>query len=341
MDGDSEDDFGHGDDSFLDIVANLVGVMIILVVVLGVQSSKFVKASLDKTAADEIHKTLAEPTRVAEAYLQEVQKHEKELALYGMETQYREIERNKVLENNLILKEKINQLTASLDESRKQQIENFQVVTELEQKRNQLSIVLNDALSVANSENNAPIVLQHLPTPMARTVFTKELHLMVKQGRIAVIPWDPLVDALKKRVSNMVNSSSSSRKDRIRDQLGPIDGFIMEFSLVRKRGLMSNGYAQSIGELLSLEKFEIDATDEVVFESVAQAMSDGGRLAIELTRYNARDIVPTAWVYPDSFDAYRELKDVLFQRGFLSAARPIPEGVRIGAAPTGTKSVAQ
>ncbi len=341
MDSDSEDDLGHGDDSFLDIVANLVGVMIILVVVLGVQSSKFVKASLDKKAADEIHEKLDEPTRVAESYLQEVQKHEKELTLYDMETQYRQIERDKVLENNLILKGKIDQWTASLDESRKHQVAKLQEVIELEQKRNQLSLSLSDALSDSKSQVTEPIVLQHLPTPMARTVFTKELHLMLSQGKIAVIPWDSLVDALKRRVSNMVSSSSSPRKDRLRDHLGPIDGFVMEFSLVRKRGLMSNGYAQSVGELLSLEKFEIDATDEVVFESVAQSMSDAGRLAIELTRYNAREIVPTVWVYPDSFEAYRDLKDVLFQRGYLSAARPIPEGVRIGAAPTGTKSVAQ
>jgi len=93
--------------------------------------------------------------------------------------------------------------------------------------------------------------------------------------------------------------------------------------------------------LLSLEKFEIDATSEVVFESVAQSMSDTGRLAIELTRYSAREIVPTVWVYPDSFEKYRQLKDVLFKQGFLSSARPIPEGVRIGAAPTGSRSIAQ
>ena len=49
----------------------------------------------------------------------------------------------------------------------------------------------------------------------------------------------------------------------------------------------------------------------------------------------------TVWVYPESFGEFRKLKERLFQEGFLCAARPLPENMRIGASPRGSSSAAQ
>jgi hypothetical protein len=49
----------------------------------------------------------------------------------------------------------------------------------------------------------------------------------------------------------------------------------------------------------------------------------------------------TIWTYPDSFDEFRKLKKILYQQGYAVAGRPLPEGMPIGASPSGSKSSAQ
>jgi hypothetical protein len=47
------------------------------------------------------------------------------------------------------------------------------------------------------------------------------------------------------------------------------------------------------------------------------------------------------WVYPDSFELYRQLKEELHNMGYATAGRPLPEGVLIGGSSQGTRSSAQ
>jgi len=49
----------------------------------------------------------------------------------------------------------------------------------------------------------------------------------------------------------------------------------------------------------------------------------------------------TLWTYSDSFNAYRRMKEELYQAGFRVAGRPMPDGKQIGGSPSGTKSAAE
>ncbi len=49
----------------------------------------------------------------------------------------------------------------------------------------------------------------------------------------------------------------------------------------------------------------------------------------------------TFWVYPDSFPLYRRLRDLLHERDFVVAGRPLPEGMPIGSSRHGTASRGQ
>jgi hypothetical protein len=46
-------------------------------------------------------------------------------------------------------------------------------------------------------------------------------------------------------------------------------------------------------------------------------------------------------VYPDGFDAFRQIRQDLYRRGYVIAARPLPPGSPISGSPDGTKSAAQ
>ena len=60
-----------------------------------------------------------------------------------------------------------------------------------------------------------------------------------------------------------------------------------------------------------------------------------------MNRLNAARDMITIWVYPDSFDLYRRLRDELNAQGFLVAGRPLPDGVPIQGSPGGSRSAGQ
>jgi hypothetical protein len=74
---------------------------------------------------------------------------------------------------------------------------------------------------------------------------------------------------------------------------------------------------------------------------VGQALSPGSELFSRLKAFKPQSTTVTVWVYPDSFDDFRSIKAELFKRGYLTAARPMPEGHPIGGSPDGSRSAAE
>lgn len=329
-----QSDLVIGEDAFLDTVANLVGILIILVVIVGT-GTRSAAELITAEKIEEAEKNLEQPVNSATRIKDDLARQQEQLAEHTLEVAYRNTERDAILEQLLVAKEKIEEKKAGLDQSQQAEIEEVRKLSEMERRLAEMLQQQGDD----TSKDKPPIVLQHLPTPMAKTVFGKEMHLMIRGERISVIPWDRLVAMLKEEAQRAV--SRSTRRDRIVEQLGPVEGFIMDYSLVSKRGLVSNGSSTAMAQMIELEKFELEAGAEVVRESLEQALSDNGRLRIELAAYTAGETTVTAWVYPDSFEIFRRLKERLFQEGFMSAARPIPDGMRIGASPRGSQSTAQ
>jgi hypothetical protein len=278
---------------------------------------------------------LENPVNSAKVIEKDLMRQADQLAEHTLEVAYRSAERNAILERVVFAKEAIREATQKLDAQQQTDLERQQQLNAMERRLAELIEQQGDA----PPEEKSPIILQHLPTPMAKTVFGRELHLMVRDGMITVIPWDRLVSMLKVEARTAV--ARSTRRERITEQLGPIDGFVMDFTLVSKRGLVSNGSATSMAQVVELDKFELETTADVIQEPLSHALGRNGRLRMELASYPPRESTVTAWVYPNSFETFRQLKGLLFEEGYMAAARPMPEGMRIGASPRGTQSAAQ
>ncbi len=328
------DDLIVGEDAFLDTVANLVGILIILVVIVSSGTKTAAKLISDEKLKQAVEE-LEEPVASAISIEKDLARQEEQLQEHTMEVAYRNAERDVILQQVLMAKESIETETQKLDEQQQTDLQRGQMLSEMERR---LAELLQQQGDVPTDEK-PPIVLQHLPTPMAKTVFGKELHLMVSDGMVSVIPWDRMVAMLKEEARAAV--ARATRRERIQEQLGPVDGFMMTYMLVSKRGLVSNGSATAMAQVVELDKFELDPTTDVVREPLMQSLANNGRLRIELSGYPPRESTVTAWVYPNSFETFRRLKELLFQEGYMTAARPMPEGVRIGASPRGSQSSAQ
>jgi len=75
-------------------------------------------------------------------------------------------------------------------------------------------------------------------------------------------------------------------------------------------------------------------------ESAADAVLHSSRFYRKLQTID-RPAVVTFWVYPDSFESYRKLRDVVHSQGMQVAGRPLPDGVPIAGGPSGSRSSAQ
>lgn len=312
-----------GEDSFLDTTANLVGVLIILVVVIGTKTKIDAQEYGRQLASQPPAEEWEDPARQLQALQQSLARQNAQQQEYQLETQYRKLERDSLLAELALARQSVDDELKELDSEKRNTIAQQQ---RLEDLKSELSDV-QEQMGAAEETKRPPIVLEHLPTPMARTVFNREMHVQLRKGRVTVIPWDRLVDMLKEQVPLAARRQAS--RNVLEDTLGPVGGFLMKFRMVAVPG----GF--------ELDRFELEPASDAEAETMDEAFGPAGRLRLELASREPSQTVVTVWVYPDSFELFRQLKARLFDEGFLSAARPLPADVRIGASPRGTRSSAQ
>ncbi|HUG90986.1 MAG TPA: hypothetical protein VML55_09140, partial [Planctomycetaceae bacterium] len=193
---------------------------------------------------------------------------------------------------------------------------------------------------VAEAERQQPAVLQirHRLTPVSRAVEGREMHFHLAGGRIAYVPVDELVEQLKVDVGRQ--KDWLARVPRHEGRVGPIGGFSMAY--VVERQSLSVVEEMRVGGVvrISVAEWRIIPGPEFPSESAAEALSPGSAF-IRRLQTTGLDTTLTFWVYPDSFEAFRQLQELARAEGFTVAARPLPEGTPIAASPQGTRSAGQ
>ena len=76
-------------------------------------------------------------------------------------------------------------------------------------------------------------------------------------------------------------------------------------------------------------------------EIAQAALAEGSEFRQIVDRLDTQQTVVTFWVYPDSFDLYRTLRDFLYEHEVVVAGRPLPEGVPIASSRRGSVSRGQ
>jgi hypothetical protein len=178
---------------------------------------------------------------------------------------------------------------------------------------------------------------------MARSAVAKptdgtEFHFQIRDNRVAFIDLDRLVDMVKTDAKIRLRSGT---RGRLSAMVGPVGAFSLRYELGRAA---PNGLADMVESretTYNLVGWEIVADPGSygdTFETSRSPSSSYGRAIRQLTP--GRDTV-TMWIYPDGFPLYRKLRDELHARGFLVAARPLPEGTSIRGSPSGSVSAGQ
>ena len=170
------------------------------------------------------------------------------------------------------------------------------------------------------------------PTPVGRTVNGEEIHFRLGEGRIAYIPIEDLFE-LAKAHTRRHSSSIAEMASRI-ESVGPVQGFSLDYVIEAK-------VDQARGQvLIRSREWVVRPVGSGNGETTDVALSPRSRFRQVLSAVTP-DATVTLWCYPDSFDAYRTIREELHRLGIPTACRPMPEGAPIGGSTEGSKSVVQ
>ncbi len=219
-----------GHDSFLDIVTNMVGILIVLVLVVGLR----IKNAPAKTAltpdlvraATELQRgqgaELALRQSVAEATLQ-IQTLKREAFL-------RDQERQLLANAAATVEQSLGERRQQLDDRTKVQ---FDLGRQIAEAQATLAGVKRELTGVQTSAPPA-VVIENTPTPIAKTVVGEEIHFQLRGGRLAWIPLEPLLlaarDSMRAKLDKLV---ADQGLPEVTETVGPQGGFRLRYSMER------------------------------------------------------------------------------------------------------------
>ena len=174
---------------------------------------------------------------------------------------------------------------------------------------------------------------------VAKPVDGKEYHFEVRGDRVAYLDIEKLTEMVKTEVR--LNLRMNLRGQPFGGEVGPVGDFSMRYEMAPE---MSDSIAEALGRReisYQLRGWEIIPEHSNRGETYERAMQPISAYARAVGRLNPARANVTFWIYPDGFALYRRLRDDLHARGFLVAARPLPEGMAIRGSPVGSLSAGQ
>jgi hypothetical protein len=335
---DIEPDQMPGQDSFLDVITNIVGILILLVLVVGLRTSRSVSQSSSANTAQKIQgEDLRLAIREAVSMQHDVDQLARRAVSVHGEMLLKEREREFLGTYVASGEQEIAEMRARLSE---QQQSDFDLRRQLAIAQHTLDDLTREQLALLSDTHDEVEEVTNLPTPLAETVTGKEIHLRLARGHVAIIPLEELLKEFKTHAE--ANLWRLREEDQLVSTIGPIDGFRLRYILARRQyaARTQTGLEQR-GTVIQLVRWELIPVTSELGEPVDQALAADADLKQRLQRSSPDATTVTVWTYPDSFGNFRTLKEALFELGYATAARPLPNGILIGGSPSGSRSAAQ
>ncbi len=324
-------------DSFLDIVASVVSIMIILFMMTGLKIKNTpVQVAATISAAAQTKAELAGDLAAEQAMREEVLNTGRQVQEVQREAILRQQERD-------VLAMAVAAIQRQTQGSQEQLSALSQQDSELDRGILEARLRLSDLESqrrTIESAPAAPVAIESYPTPLSRAVEGHEIHFQLRRGRLALIPLDALVQDLK---TDFEHKMSKLRDlPEMTETVGPEGGFRMRYSLERvdtpPEEAMKTHHG---GSYVRFKLWTLIPSSDDLGETLDEALRPDSRFHQVLGNPRTKSSTITIWVYPDSFDVFRTLRKELYRTGFPVAARPLPEGKPICGSPEGSKSSAE
>jgi hypothetical protein len=176
--------------------------------------------------------------------------------------------------------------------------------------------------------------------PLSKTVQIEEMFFECKNGRVTYIDLPAFMNDVKLSMDDIAKDLRTTfRVERTTTSVGP---YKLRYVIERERTVMDAGGEPSTnGFRYGLSEWVVEPLTLDRGETLAQAMKANSNFRQMVDSLDPNLTTVTLWVYPDSFDLFRGLRDHLYDRGHDVAGRPLPPNAPISASRHGTASRGQ
>lgn len=319
-----------GQDSFLDVVTNIVGILIILVMVIGGRVRQLTVSA--PVASDSRAEALQREIEGLEGTLAIAENEVQELVDQGEQVTVAAMGANAA---RVQLATAVSAATREVENRKEAAGAERAKVAEAAARKAQLKMEIEKTELEAQGLAHAPQTTEEVmayPTPIGRTVTGEEIHFRMEGDRIAYIPLTELFELAKAQTRRQPGNLASVN-DRI-ETVGPEQDFTLDYVIETK-------IDQARGQVLVRSReWVVRPAGPRIGEPVDVAIGPRSRFRALLADATP-DVTVTLWCYPDSFEGFRKVRAELYRLGIATACRPLPEGAPIGGSTEGSKSVAQ
>jgi hypothetical protein len=326
-----------GQDAFLDVLTNMVGIIILLVVVIGMRTSRAtVKAAVDQVEAavamdDSAAKAQAENARREAQHAEEnLRGLMQQVVNVSNETSLRDKERTYLATYVAAFEQELEQRRSALsaDEQR-----NFDLRRKLAESQLMLENLGREQIALLSQPDEVKAI-ENQPTPIARRMTGKEVLLHLSAGHIAVIPEQLFTDMIEDVKANLWRLRDDAR---FTNMVGPVNGFRLRYRVgmvpVKLAG-QSDPRMSAPGQVAVMMKpeliwYEIIPESSPLGDTLAKALAPDSDLRQVLREHPPEMNTIVIVVYPDSIHELHELKRELYAVGYATADIPRPMGRRL------------
>jgi hypothetical protein len=175
---------------------------------------------------------------------------------------------------------------------------------------------------------------------VAKPIEGKEYHFEIRGNRVAHLDLDRLSEMVKTDIKLRVRMGTL-RSRGFTGTVGPIGDFSMRYEVGMN---LPDSLADTLDlgvTALIMKGWELVPENDLRGETLESLASPASSYTRVINRANPDNATITFWIYPDGYGLYRRLRDDLHAKGFLVAARPLPEGMSIRGSPGGSLSAGQ
>ncbi|HEV3238573.1 MAG TPA: hypothetical protein VGZ25_16420 [Gemmataceae bacterium] len=340
-------------DSFLDLVANVVGIIIRLILVVWVGARSYTSLPPGISLVSDDTPAIIEDLPPEEPLKFDLAKDREELD----KAQAQLIAELRQLRSAEDIKENTQKEFRSLDDKKQTVASETQKLDNL--KKTSQHLAVSAALSLEEIKKRYTrlseeiIAVRKLPpakkaltyrTPISRPVQAEEIIFECQNGRVAFIDIGSMLEEVRQGFEDKVQKLRNQWE--IEDTTTPIGAFRLHYTVERERGVIEGVSRNSPPDAnanfrYGLSSWQVEPLRAKRGETLEAALAPNSEFRHVIDSLDPRQSVITFWVYPDSFAVYRKLRDLLYDRDIVVAGRPLPEGVPISSSRHGTVSRGQ
>lgn len=323
-------------DSFLDVVANVVGIIIKLILVAWVGARTYKGLEIPETYTPNTPNITE--TKLADSSDPLVKsifdKSKNKATIEAMLTSKKNTLNDEVKEKGL-MEQKVYQLNGSLKALLEQEKNINKLINESSEinkntpvnlaKIKSRSEQLNDEIETLKKTKGAKNELKY-KTPVSRTLQSEEMIFECKNGRITPVDIGAMLEEVSGRMQEL---GEKLRKQWELEEVSQNYGaFKIKYTLERERSALEiaslNGIPDERSNFrFSLTGWVLESLDPERGETLEQALNPNSEFMKIIDSLDQNQTAVTFCVYPDSFTIYRRIRDLLHEKNIVVAGRPL------------------